>query len=266
MKQAKRIILVAAVILTVLVAVLLMIRPVSNMLDGMAEEEIPAGYATYNASRYFFRFDYPEEWVVSTDTSGFGFLSDRDTGLVVTVTPARRIAATAGNEATAGNGETAGSPGTPAQQTGETLIPVLDETSSVRFFYRNFEEKPLTREEAFRLFTEALTDGSLLGDGEQGLYTLGESSEFTGEHETFLRASYTCERSTAVPDGEDEETPEAGAGKTFFRGEIYVAVRSMACYAVVFESEAKAGGLPISSYVTEFDTMIKSFRFSVFDD
>ena len=249
MKQKKKIVIITAIILAVLLVALLLIRPISRMLGRVITEEIPEGYATYNASRYFFRFEYPEEWVVNTDIAGFGFLSDSGTGLVVQLLPAKSVSDDLSDSAEA--------PG----------ITVTDSSVSVRFYYRNFQDTALSLEEAFREYSDALTGGTLLGDGEDSVYVTGERTEFTGDHETFYRIEYTCERSISQKTDEEEaDAPEETVEKVEYRGELYVAVRSMAYYAVVFEYEADKSGLPIVPYTTEFDTIIKSFRFSVFED
>ena len=53
------------------------------------------GLVTYNASRYFFRFDYPKEWI--TEYGQNGFLLDKESGLVVNLVPAVKVPV-AGND------------------------------------------------------------------------------------------------------------------------------------------------------------------------
>lgn len=258
MKNKKKVVIITAVVLAVLITALLLIRPISKMLSRVNTEEIPEGYATYNASRYFFRFEYPKEWVVNTDAAGFGFMSDSDSGLVAKLVPAKYVSVS-GTEAPA---ETAGQ--TDAAE--ENGITVTDPSASVRFYYRNFEEKPLSLDEAFLVYSEELRSGTLFGDGADSVYVLGEKTSYTGDHETFYRIEYTCERSLAGETQEDTDEEDPVTQKTAYRGELYVAVRSMAYYAVVFEYEAEKSGLPVVPYAAEFDVIIKSFRFSVFED
>jgi len=77
-KGTKIIVLIFAVVL--LVAMIPQI--VSEYLKSDEEME---GFTLYNASRFFFRFYYPDDWTIEKEASGF--LMDDETGLVVVATP-----------------------------------------------------------------------------------------------------------------------------------------------------------------------------------
>ncbi|MCR5056102.1 MAG: hypothetical protein K6B54_04255 [Clostridia bacterium] len=67
---------------------------VAYVFSPLIEAEIAAesgpgeGLLTYNASRYFFRIDYPENWVKEENQNGF--LLNKENGLVARFTPARK--------------------------------------------------------------------------------------------------------------------------------------------------------------------------------
>ncbi len=84
-KEAKTVTLVFAVLI---IAALIAI-PLAKGIKKVIRDEEMEGYNTFNASRYFFRFDYPEEWPAEKETNGF--LLDPESGLVCTVSPAETV-------------------------------------------------------------------------------------------------------------------------------------------------------------------------------
>ncbi len=64
--------------------------------EAITDEGPGEGLVTYNASRYFFRFDHPEDW--QTEKQQYGFLMNEETGLVVTLTPAVKTENPAGGD------------------------------------------------------------------------------------------------------------------------------------------------------------------------
>ncbi len=59
--------------------------PMVKELERVIEDKPPEGKLTFNASRYFFRYDYPENWAAEKGQGGF--LMDRESGLVSVLTP-----------------------------------------------------------------------------------------------------------------------------------------------------------------------------------
>jgi len=82
--KVKTVWVVVAIIVLIVVAIAVSI-PFYGKYEQIKEQELPEGYVTYNASRYFFRFDRPTEWLVTNDSHGF--LLDSDLGLVCKMNP-----------------------------------------------------------------------------------------------------------------------------------------------------------------------------------
>ncbi len=73
-------------LILVIAVVLAFSWPVIKELERVIDDKPPEGKLTFNASRYFFRYDYPEDW--SAEKGQGGFFMDRETGLVSVLTPA----------------------------------------------------------------------------------------------------------------------------------------------------------------------------------
>ena len=80
---------------------------------------------THNASRYFFRVGYPDDWFVEEDANGFGFQNDREKGIVVRMFNA--------NDAQKTLTESPESTATPEKENGEDK---KDYSTVINFFYR----------------------------------------------------------------------------------------------------------------------------------
>lgn len=105
-------------------------------------EEITPYDSMYNASRYFFRVFYPDDWDVNSDP--YGFLLDDATGLVLEVFPLRKMA-----EQTPGpGGDAAGThPAyTPSPSPSASASPdpregmERDHDLTISFYYRGYDE------------------------------------------------------------------------------------------------------------------------------
>ena len=80
--SAKRVIFLIIFVLAVALAFSV---PLLKKLEDAIDNNPEPGYMTFNASRYFFRVDCPETYIVNKEPNGF--LLNRETGLVAEIKP-----------------------------------------------------------------------------------------------------------------------------------------------------------------------------------
>ena len=76
-------------VIFILIVLLVVSWPAIIELEKAIEGGPEEGYAMFNASRYFFRYYYPEDWITDRETDGF--LMNKETGLVGTLVPAVKL-------------------------------------------------------------------------------------------------------------------------------------------------------------------------------
>ncbi len=243
-KRKKQIIqasIIAGAVVVVIIVVMLLINPITKKIEGEISEDVPLGFVTYNASRYFFRFDYKEGWYVKTDTGEFGFMQDPDSGLVVSLYPS--------------SGDNTDNTETTQRPSGDVLPNNYETGYFADFYYREFpDNKALTPGEAFTSFCAELDPAFLSkGNGTVTDVKLGKSETYKGRNEEFCsgKIEYT------ITDGEGNEK--------HFSGKVYVSVRSMSYCAILVCCDLGDEQLYIDNEAS-FKTTVDSFRFSVFDD
>jgi hypothetical protein len=137
--SAKRIVFLFIFILAVALAFSV---PLLKKIESVIDNSPAPGYMTFNASRYFFRVDCPETYVVNKEANGF--LLDRETGLVAEIRPSHTVASE------------------------DLLAHVDDETGIViSFFYKASDEAGLagaTLGKVAEYYSEALKSGLLRND------------------------------------------------------------------------------------------------------
>lgn len=194
------------------------------------EEHFPK---LYNASRYFFRVGHPEDW--DDESGAYGFMLDEATGHVFNLFPLiKSPAATA----------------VPTAQPGSTPLPEpmeRDDTCTVSFYYFPFD-----KEAEFDLADLINSEIEKLLSSDKGITEddIGTVTEITTQKGvTFKTFTYTYK-----------------PGSFPYKGEMYVAMRSMAYYIIIFEAEHDTlGGSSYNKYKDTVHEIIEDFRFSVFD-
>lgn len=192
------------------------------------EEHFPK---LHNAERYFFRVGYPEDWAAEAGANNF-FL-DKETGLVLNLYPMIK------------------SPdATPLPQaTNEEDFKdplVRDETCVISFYYRAIEaDEEMDLQKAMNLAINELM-GS---DKNISAENLSPVMDYQSEKATFKKVTYTYMRNLFP-----------------VKGEMYVAVRKMCFYIIVFEAEHDVlAGSSYNKYKDVANEIINDFRFSVFE-
>lgn len=226
---------IAGAVVLIIVLVMALINPIADSIDNEISDDVPVGYVTYNASRYFFRFDHKEGWYVKNDTGEFGFMQDAEKGLVVSLYPPE----TAEEQATEA----------PEDEVQDDGTVKYDDRVFVNFYYRDFDEgEKFNNSDAYSDFVSEINSGAL---GEQySTATFGKTSVYKGRNEEF------CCSSVEFIDKTTNNT---------INGTLYVSARSMAYCAVLVCYDNEADDL-YKEYEEILKTTVDSFRFSVFDD
>jgi len=251
-KKKKSIIQTACIALAVIVVIIVaavVIPAIIRGVRGTSESALPDGYVTYNASRYFFRFDHPEHWRTETDSAGFGYMQKPDKGLVVTLVPATL------REKNDGEGQ--------PENSSETADVDVADGVSERFYYRAFGEgKVLDSKSSFAAFAEEISKGVLCEDGETLVSAkVASPVEYIGTNEKFYRANVTY---TVKADVADENGETLSTEKTY-NGEVFVSSRSMAYCSVIITYDSSFEDV-YKKFKKDLVDAADSFRFSVFED
>lgn len=186
----------------------------------------------HNAERFFFRVGYPEEW--DSEAGSYNFFLEDSTGLVLNLFPLVESP-----DATA----------IPVTDENATPLPeplVRDETAILSFYYREIKE-----DEEIDLSTAMEMAISELLESEKNIKEedLSSITEVETDNVLLKKVSYTY-----IPN-------------VFpVKGDMYVAVRKMCYYIIVFEAEHDVlAGSSYNKYKDTVDEIISDFRFSVFD-
>ena len=282
-------------IIIILVVVSLMVANlVKAWIQAEREKAQKAEEATldmYNASRYFFRVFYPNDWNVSGGTNGF--MVDSESGLVLEVfplvenpvTPEPTLEASPTTAPTIVSDQTAKPTATPDPREG--LIRY--EYANAYFYYREYTDFGIEKTDPATIApsstapgtstpsataTPKIEEGSTIaptvfqGDSPVALedvfsavadyienssdtviYEIGKAKNIELGGKRFRTASYTYE-------GED------GIAR---KGDIYVAVRKMAYYVIIFEACENNEIKAYTKYAGDFKQILSDMLFSVFD-
>lgn len=245
----------------------------------------------YNASRYFFRVYYPDDWNVLGGTNGF--LIDSESGLVLEafplvenpITPEPTLEPSPTIKPTLAEGQTAKPTATPDPREGL----VRYEYASAYFYYREYTDFGIEKKDPATIAPSATANATsapatatpkadegttiaptvFQGDSPVDLedvfsgvvdyiesqstdaviYEVGKAKNVELGGKRFRTASYTY-------------TGEDGFSR---KGDIYVAVRKMAYYVIIFEGYENNEIKAYTKYSGEFKDILSDVLFSVFD-
>lgn len=251
------------IIVSAIVSVIVLLLIFSNSLKDVVKEAVKPDESklsqTYNASRYFFRVGYPDDWFVEEDINGFGFKNNNDKGIVIrmyNIEDADKVSAA--TKEPSPSGDAAGS-------TSQSLTESAYSTV-INFFYRSLNNgEVISNSDACQRFMDEFSSGLMYGDDYAAEYSFGSISDFTADNLTFSCVSYTCKVYSYTTNNSGEKIASATPLKVI-NGELYTASRSMAYYAVNFESELDPSSSEYTDYKKDFINILNDFRFSVFDD
>ena len=216
----------AFMIIFILVVVVALSWPAVIALEKAMEGGPGEGLVTYNASRYFFRFDYPKDWITEREQNGF--LLDKDSGLVVELIPATRQEA--------------------AAEGGDDIITRY-EGIQLSFYYgvpSEFYPGNVTADRVLTYYKDKLRAG--MADGVYNVDFLSFVDEVNVENENTELISVDF---TAYCDGKK------------INGTMYCAKRNKCVYAITVIHDSYA---EYNTFREEIDNILKSFRLTVLSD
>lgn len=267
-----------------LIAVVMIVVFFISFLNTFKEEEIVEvdEYKPYesmhNASRYFFRVFYPDDWDVETGT--YGFMLDKEQNLVLEMFPLKEIEATPTPE----NGTEAPNTQKPTVEPSATLDPregmERDELYTMYFYYKEYDPiyEDLKALEKTKENENSDEIGISIQDAATGKTTAESENELKAPVSNEILAEYVFDKFIESKDSEqytfDVPFPFVGDEAEFMvlpfnyiendinmSGELYVTSRGMAYYEILV--------LGTNSYFAKFDAVkdniIHNIKLSVFD-
>lgn len=265
------------IIILCIAAVMVVVFALSFVSFFKTEEETAEEYKPYdnmyNASRYFFRVFYPDDWDVNAEP--YGFLMDEE-GLVLELFPLKKIASTPG--------ASAGLSPTKAPATISGSAPTLDPKAgmernndlTIKFYYKEYDEIPLTNEENVSVATSTPAATSPIPTASASSATPQKENEapiklidlaeilfedFKTKHKD-MGYTFTAERTQKGQTVDFCVLPYSYIKDDIkMSGEMYVASRGMAYYVIFVDGTASA----FTRYYKTLDNIIYNLKFSVFD-
>ena len=285
-----------AVIFIILVLIIMSLMVANIVKDWIKTEREKAKASQtvtldmYNASRYFFRVYYPKNWNVSGGTNGF--MINPESGLVLEVFPLVKNPITP--EPTIEPSPTS----TPNVTDGKTAKPTATadprdgmiryQHANAFFYYREYTDFGIEKQEPATIAPSATSENVatstpkitsapdvsisptvfkgdspvslgyvfdavcdyIKNQNEEGIiYAIGTPKNVTLGGKQFRKATYTYVNNN----GEEK------------KGDIYVAVRKMAYYVIIFEATETYDLKAYTQYSDEFEQIVSDMLFSVFD-
>lgn len=263
-KKKKIILLIAAVMAVVLVVSFISFFKIE---EEKQEEEFKPYDSMYNASRYFFRVFYPDDWDVNADP--YGFILDEN-GLVLELFPLKKIVATPLPE-----GATPTIKPTPTPIVGSASATVdpragmeRNNDLTIKFYYREYgdiADKILSAGEETQAASSSSPDNRV---APVKLETLAEYifNNFKEERSSDDYESFQY-KFTAPSTKKGNEVDFCCLPYTYIKedikmtGELYVAARGMAYYVIAVDGTNSA----FVKYNNVVENMMYNLVFSVFD-
>lgn len=254
-KKNKIILCIAAVMVVVFIVSFISYFKIEE--ERRAEEYKPYD-DMYNASRYFFRIYYPQDWDINTDP--YGFLLDEE-GLVMELFPLKKIAATPGVTKTPSPTAKATASTSPSATVDPRAGMERNDDLTVKIYYKEYGNLA----DAIKPTTSAPSASPEASQAKRvELVDLAEYlfDDFKAEKKD---AGYNF---TAARTQKGDTIEFCVLPYTFVKddirmtGEMYVASRSMAYYVIYVEG--------VTSKFAKYDSVVKNMmynlKFSVFDD
>ena len=251
----RKTIIIVSVIVVLAVVLLVFSNTLRDALKDAVKPDESKLTHTHNASRYFFRVGYPDDWFVEEDANGFGFQNDREKGIVVRMFNTKDAQKVADESPVPSV-----SPEVPTDSKGK------DYSTVINFFYRGLRnEDPITALDACKKYMDEFASGLMYGDGYVAEYSFGSISDFVADNLTFSCVAYTC-NVYVCENGPNGEKVKTGEPVETLKGELYTASRRAAYYAINFETSLDTSSKEYNEYRKDFINILNDFRFSVFDD
>lgn len=268
-KKKKIILLIAAVMAVVLVVSFISFFKIE---EENKEEEFKPYESMYNASRYFFRVFYPDDWDVSADS--YGFFMDEE-GLVLELFPLKKI--TSSPSATGGTATKTPSPTVPGSTSSATVDPRAgmerNPDLTMKIYYKEYADIADKINTSNKTDTETAAEatGTTATDKHSAPVSLTDLSEYLFEN--FKKDHENAEIENIEYKYAETEKYKGNSVEycilpyTYIKndikmsGKMYVASRAMAYYVIIVEGTNSA----FTRYNSVVDNITYNLKFSVFD-
>lgn len=269
--QRKITLLYLIVLIMVIIMIVMAVRSIISYVENntsfssSSEDENEKYSNKHNASRFFFRVYYPDNWHVNAHNNGFWL--DEEQRLVLELFPMVKVLNTQAPNATA----------TPAPEEGDSTPDrlagmVRDESLTAKFYYYDYtdeqkqwiQDHPSQVPEVSKDLTvlENRTDLQLLdkiaqdvyaamtGGFDATIYTWDEAmTDLETTDITFKTYSYQYTK---------EEVPHTA--------DVYIAVRASNYYVIVYDGVSDGTDNSYKAHKNDFLSIMEEFRFSVFEE
>lgn len=259
--QQRKTTLFYLIILVIVIMVMVMsVRSIISYVETnntfSSEEEQGVYKNNYNASRFFFRLYYPDQWQVNADTNGF--MLDDTKNLVLELYPLVQVLHT--NEPTS-------SPDSDA-----AANMVRDTSLTASFYYYAYNE------EQQQWMAEHPSDGPVLSDDlteVESKTDLDLLDKITRDVYASMVSTYDAQQYTFKEEFSNYETKDITfrfftyqlkQAEGTYDADVYVAVRASNYYVIVYEGLHTEEENAYGTHQRVFKSMLEGFRFSVFED
>ena len=266
----RKITLLYLMILVVVIIVLVMaVRSVISYVENntsfssSGEDENEKYANKHNASRFFFRVYYPDNWHVNAHNNGFWLNEEQH--LVLELFPMVKVVHTQAPTATATPKE---GDSTPDRLSGM----VRDESVGAKFYYYDYtdEQKQWIQENPSNV--PAISEDLTVKENRTDLKLLDKIAQDVYDSMTggFEEDAYTWDESMSNYETADitfkTYTYQYTKDDVSYAADVYVAVRNTNYYVIVYEGVNQDSDNAYKAYKNEFLSILEEFRFSVFKD
>lgn len=259
--QQRKTTLLYLIILVIVIMVLVMsVRSIVSYVETnntfTSEEEQGIYKNKYNASRFFFRLYYPDQWYVNADTNGF--MLDDTKNLVLELYPLVQVVHTEAPNPTPGS---------------DAVSDMVRDTSlTAGFYYYAYNE------EQQQWMKDHPSQGPVLSDDlseVENKTDLDLLEKITGDVYTSMVNTYDAQKYTFKEEFFNYETEDITFRHFTYQlkqadgtydADVYVTVRASNYYVIVYEGLHTEEENAYGAHQKVFKSILEGFRFSVFED
>ena len=259
-QQRKTTLLYLIVLVVVIMVMVMSVRSIISYVEtndiSSSEEEQGMYKNKYNASRFFFRLYYPDQWYVNADANGF--MLDDTKNLVLELYPLVQVL------------HTDAPTSSPDSETASTMV--RDPSLTASFYYYAYSE------EQKQWMEEHPSDGPVLSADlteVESKTDLDLLDKITRDVYASMVSTYDAQKYTFKEEFSNYETQDITFGHFTYQlkqedgtydADVYVAVRASNYYVIVYEGLHTEEENAYGTHQKVFKSMLEGFRFSVFDD
>ncbi len=259
-QQRKTTLLYLIILVIVIMVMVMAVRSIVSYVETnntfSSPEEKGKYENKYNASRFFFRLYYPDQWQVNTDTNGF--MLDDSKNLVLELYPLVQVLDTETPK--------------PSQNPEDVSGMIRDESLTASFYYGAYNEEQQQWMKDHPSEGPALSDDLTEIENKTDLDLL---DKITGDVYASMTGAYATQQYTFKEEFSSYETSEITfryftyerkQENASYTADVYVAVRASNYYVIVYEGLHTEEENAYSAHQKVFRSILETFHFSVFED